>query len=207
MPDTSPDRRGRSARGPACPGGLIHGPRQPRSEQPRPAPAIGPRADRGEGHRPGPDPDCLPEGCLEAGREQAWVCLSRMTIRPDGVDHPPRRQVRAVGGHGLPNGEAVGVGRAAKLATLRQQARAGSSVDGAVDPSAAQQGAVGSVDDRVDKLGGDVTLDGLDWHHVIEHGPDRSPRGPVYLRTPPAAALTNEVRHTLGHGFDTDHQG
>src|SRR5450759_4413179 len=85
-----------------------------------------------------------------------------MTIRPDGVDHPSRRQVPGTGGHGFPDRKAVGVCRAAKFATLLQQERTGSPVDGPVNPSAAEQRAVGSVDDRVNELGGDVALDALD---------------------------------------------
>ena len=98
-----------------------------------------------------------------------------MTIRPDGVDHPPRRQVSGAGGHGLPDRKTVRVCRVVQLATLGQQARTGSPVDGPVDSSAAEQGTVGSIDDRIDELGGDVALDGLDQSRVIDHNHDRSP--------------------------------
>jgi ATP-dependent Clp protease ATP-binding subunit ClpB len=98
-----------------------------------------------------------------------------MTIRPDGVDHPPRRQVSAAGRHGRPNRKAPRVCRAPHLAALGQQTRPGSAVDRSVDPAAAEQGAVGGVDDRVDPLGGDVALNGLYRRQVFGHGHDRRP--------------------------------
>lgn len=84
-----------------------------------------------------------------------------MTIRADGVDHPFCRQVTRTCRHSLPDGKTMRVFRLAQLAALGQQARTGSSVDGPIDTSPAEQGTVGSIDNRVDQLGGDVALDGL----------------------------------------------
>jgi hypothetical protein len=59
--------------------------------------------------------------------------------------------------------------RVAQLATLGQQPRTSGSVDGSVDPPATEQGAVRGVDDGIDDLGGDVSLDGLERSYVIGH--------------------------------------
>jgi hypothetical protein len=96
-------------------------------------------------------------------------------IRADGVDHPSRREVPGSGGHGFSDRKAIGVFRAAKLATFLQQVRPGCPVNRPVNPSPARQRAACSVDDRVDKLGGDIALDGLDWNHMFGHVSDRRP--------------------------------
>src|SRR5450759_5144767 len=98
-----------------------------------------------------------------------------MTIRADGVDDPVRRQVPGPGRHSLSDGKAVRVRRMAQLATLDQQSGTGSSVDCPVDASTAEQGTVGSVDDRIDQLGGDVTLDGLQGSSAAVHIPNLFP--------------------------------
>ena len=100
-----------------------------------------------------------------------------MTIRADGVDDPARRQIPGSGRHRLSYGKAVRVRRTTQLATLGQQARTGSSVDGPVDASAAEQGTVGSIDDRIDPLGGDVAFDSLKGSSMAVHVRNRSPAG------------------------------
>src|SRR5450759_1985055 len=96
-------------------------------------------------------------------------------IRADGVDHPLCRQVSGAGCHGLPDGKAMRVFRPTQLAALRQQPRPRRLMDRPVTASAAEQRTVGSIDDRVDHLGGDIALDGLDGSFMAVHVQDRSP--------------------------------
>jgi hypothetical protein len=55
------------------------------------------------------------------------------------VDHPARGQPAAAGRHSQPDGKPVGQRRVAQPATLLQELRAGGSMDGAVDATAAEQ--------------------------------------------------------------------
>ena len=56
------------------------------------------------------------------------------------------------------------------VAALGEDGWAAFAVDEAIDPSTAQQRGVGGVDDRVDVLDGDVSLDEHDVRHVLWHG-------------------------------------
>ena len=55
--------------------------------------------------------------------------------------------------------------RTPQLLARSEDLRPAPSVDGPVDPAAAEQGGVGGVDDRVDPLGRDVALGEPDPHH------------------------------------------
>src|SRR4029077_13482655 len=81
--------------------------------------------------------------------------------RPDGVDH-------------ITGGEIAGVGRfrisdlaTAQRAALREDRRAAGVVNRAVDSAAAEKRLIRRVHDRVDLLGGYVTLDELDAAHQL----------------------------------------
>ena len=87
-----------------------------------------------------------------------------MKVGAHGVDDPGGRQVEAGSGHGAADRQTVGQLGVAYLLAGIEQAGAGCAVDGAVDSSSTQEGAVGGVDDGIDLLGGDVTDDGLNAH-------------------------------------------
>ncbi len=83
------------------------------------------------------------------------------------MDDEAGRQVEAVGDDGL-TGRALADGPAGRLQALGP----GGAVDGTVDATAAEQLAVGRVDDGVDPLGRDVALHGLEQRrHRVDYPP------------------------------------
>src|ERR687898_255961 len=86
-----------------------------------------------------------------AGSKQFFlVGFAAAPHRPDGVDHMPGFQLVAASDFGLP-----GLG-AAEGSAFGQQFRSGSAMNRAVDATAAQEAAVGGIDDGIDVQGGDV---------------------------------------------------
>ena len=84
--------------------------------------------------------------------------VAALPDRPDGMQHPARRQVVAAGRHRGPGRRSVGVA----LHELLEHPRSGGAMDRSVDPAAAAQRLVGRVGDRVEPLGGDVAVHELD---------------------------------------------
>lgn len=87
-----------------------------------------------------------------------------MVDRANGVDDVGCRKVE-------PRGDARFAGRASDagpdlgdLAAGFEQSRTGSAMDGAIDPTAPEHPFVGGVDDRVDRLVGQITLEDVDSH-------------------------------------------
>jgi len=118
-----------------------------------------------------------------ARREQLVLAVAAATPHgPDRVDDETRRQ--AAGRRRL------GVARiaAAEPAALVENGRAPGAMNRAVDPAAAQQRAVGGVDDRVGGESGDVAL--------LE--PDAIARGQIVSLVEP-----NSAHYSRGRRFDT----
>ena len=78
------------------------------------------------------------------------VSLAAAPHRPDGMDHMPGFQLVAAGDFRL-----AGLG-AAEASAFGQQFRSGRAMNGAVDATAAQEAAVGGIDDGIHIQGGDV---------------------------------------------------
>lgn len=94
------------------------------------------------------------DGAAVTGGEQfVFVPIAAMPDRSDGVDHVPRRQAVSSGDLGIAGLATV------KPAAFGQQFRAGGPVDRAIDPTAAEQGFVGGVDDGVNAQACDVADD------------------------------------------------
>ncbi len=86
-----------------------------------------------------------------AGSKQFFlVGLAAVPHRPDGMDHMPSPEPIAAGDFRL-----AGFG-AAEASAFGQQLRSGSAMNGAVDATAAQEAAVGGIDDGIHIQGGDV---------------------------------------------------
>ena len=109
--------------------------------------AVAAGADRGKGDRARAELACEGQRATVAARQQLVLAgVAAVPDRPHRVDHPARRQHVPVGRLRLAR-----VATAERTAPL-QQLRAGGPVDGAVHAAAAQQRAVGGVDDGVDAL-------------------------------------------------------
>jgi hypothetical protein len=87
---------------------------------------------------------------VTAGEHRLFVCGAAVPHRADRVDDVLCLQLMAVGDLGAAGGAA------AERATFLQQSRPGGAMDGAVHAAAAEQRAVGGVDDRVNVERGDV---------------------------------------------------
>ena len=116
--------------------------------------AVDAGADAGKGDRPDAVGDRELEGIPIAGSEQRRLALAAaVPDRAHGVDHVTGRQSVALGDPGL-------AGRAAAdFSAFVQELGPGGTVDRAVDPAAAEQTLVGRIDDRINRLAGDVALD------------------------------------------------
>ncbi|MNN57230.1 hypothetical protein D3C81_1722070 [compost metagenome] len=114
------------------------------------------------------------------GKLFVLALAAAMPDRADRVDHVRRGQAPARGDHCLAGG-ATAVRVADRAAGLHDGGAAG-PVDGAVDAAAAQQAAVGRVDDGIDFHPGDVAMDYLQVlaGHVVswfESAPAAVPAG------------------------------
>ncbi|KAI9163809.1 Calcium channel YVC1 [Paramyrothecium foliicola] len=96
------------------------------------------------------------QALLVAAAEQGLAGALVLEDGADGVDDVLGGQAVAAGDAGLAGGTA------AELRALGAQAAARGEVDGAVDAAAAEEGAVGGVDDGVDLEGGDVAAEEAD---------------------------------------------
>ncbi len=116
--------------------------------------AIDTRRDGGKGDRTGAHLVGEAQRAAVAGGERRGLaCRAAAPDGPHGVDDEARRQVEAVGDHGV-TGRALADDPAGRLQALGP----GGAVDGAVDATAAPQVAVRRVDDGVDPFGCDVAL-------------------------------------------------
>ena len=88
---------------------------------------------------------------LVAGSEQRiFVAGFVMPDRADGMDDVARRQFAADGDDRLAGRQAVAPQTGAQGAAGREDGRAAAAMDGAIDSAAAEQAAVGSIDDGID---------------------------------------------------------
>src|SRR3954465_13905534 len=124
--------------------------------------AIGAGRDGGECDRYRPDRRGQLETFAIAGREELVLTgVPTLPNRTDRMNDPLRGQVE-------PGGEPCLAGRAAAdLAGGFQEAGASGAVDRAVGPTAPEERAIRSVDDRIDRQRGDIGLDDVD---AIGHG-------------------------------------
>jgi len=91
-----------------------------------------------------------------AGRERGVLTgAAAVPDRTDGMDHMPRRQRISIGDLGVAGGAAI------EAAARGEQVRTCGAMDRAVDSAAAEQRAIGGIDDRVERERRDVGDDDL----------------------------------------------
>ena len=98
---------------------------------------------------------------VAAGQQLGLAVLPVAPARARRVDNVARRQAVAAGDLRLAGAAAV------EAAALVEQAGAGGHVDGAIHPAAAEQRAVGGVDDGVDIRLRDVALNNFQTVHAL----------------------------------------
>ena len=93
-----------------------------------------------------------------AGREQLGAVLGTAVHRTDGVDHPAGRQLSGGSGDRLAGRQTLRIPAGPQFPALRQNRRAAAAVNRAIDPTPAEQCAVGGIHHCVDVLFGDIAL-------------------------------------------------
>lgn len=86
-----------------------------------------------------------------AGSEQLILaCVAAVPGRPDGMNHMPGRQPVPLGDFGVAGGTTM------QRAAFGQQFGTGAAMDGAIDPTPAEQGRIRGIDDGVNAQTGDI---------------------------------------------------
>ncbi len=98
---------------------------------------------------------------FDVARPQQLLCLGNAVDGPNGVDHPPGREMARTRRDRLSRGQAVTGEVGDDAPTLLEDRGPPGSVDRSIDATATCKCAVGRVHDRVDSFLGDVTLDQL----------------------------------------------